>query len=412
MTRTTANTRDRCGSRRAGIPDRARRPIYAPIFAALSRRSQGHFTNGSVPRGQRASSRRYIPPVSTSSNPIRVGAWLAVLAAVSFGVTAPLLKIAGAGAGPFITAALLYLGAAIVSLVGSRSPEHEASPRASHAPRLLLVALLGAVVAPTLLAWGLQRTAATTASLLLNLEAIFTVFLGWAFYREAIGKQVALAILLVAGGSALLVLGAAGGGGTTWLGSLAIAGATLGWAFDNTLTRPLSDLDPRKVVFAKAGVGALLSLLASLLLRESRPTLPRAFALLACGAVGYGLSLRFYLLAQRRLGAGRTGSIFAIGPFVGVVVAWSIGERGMTWTTAVAGVLFATGIYLHVTERHRHLHRHRPMDHEHAHRHDDGHHDHAHTPAVLGEHSHAHRHEAGEHAHDHGPDLHHQHRHP
>ena len=349
--------------------------------------------------------------MSTPSNPLRFGAWLAVLAAVSFGVTAPLVKIAGAGAGPFITAALLYLGAAIVSLVGSRSPEHEASPRASHAPRLLLVAVLGAVVAPTLLAWGLQRTAATTASLLLNLEAIFTVFLGWAFYREAIGKQVALAILLVAGGSALLVIGAAGGGGTTWLGSLAIAAATLGWAFDNTLTRPLSDLDPRKVVFAKAGIGSLLSLLASLLLREILPTRPRALALLACGAVGYGLSLRFYLLAQRRLGAGRTGSIFAIGPFVGVVVAWSIGERGMTWTTVAAGLLFALGIYLHVTERHRHLHRHQPMTHEHAHRHDDAHHTHVHEPPFTGEHSHSHRHAAGEHAHEHGPDLHHQHSH-
>ena len=119
MTRTTANARDPCGSRRAGVPDRTRRPIYGPILAAPSRRSQGHFNGASVPREPRAPSRRYIRPVTTPSNPIRFGAWLAVLAAVSFGVTAPLVKIAGVGAGPFITAALLYLGAAIVSLVGS-----------------------------------------------------------------------------------------------------------------------------------------------------------------------------------------------------------------------------------------------------------------------------------------------------
>ncbi len=273
------------------------------------------------------------------------------------------------------------------------------------------MALLGAFIAPTLLAWGLQRTAATTASLLLNLEAIFTVLLGWAFYREAIRGQVALAVALVAGGSALLVIGGSGAGESSWLGSLAVAGATLAWALDNALTRPLSDLDPQKVVLAKAGIGALLSMLASRLFGEASPELPQAFALLACGAVGYGLSLRFYLLAQRRLGAGRTGSIFAIGPFVGVMVAWAIGERGMQPTALAAGLLFAAGIYLHVTERHRHLHRHQGMEHEHAHRHDDQHHDHAHDPPVIGEHSHPHRHAPGEHAHEHGPDVHHRHEH-
>jgi drug/metabolite transporter (DMT)-like permease len=347
----------------------------------------------------------------SSSSPIRGGAWLAILAAVSFGITAPLVKIVGAGAGPFVTAALLYLGAAGVSLVGSRAPAREPPPRARHAPRLLLVAALGAVIAPTLLAWGLQRTSATTASLLLNLEAIFTVLLGWVVYREAMGARVMLAVALVAGGSALLVVGQGGAGQTSSLGALAVALATLGWALDNTLTRPLSDLDPRKIVLAKAGVGAALSLLLSGLLHEPWPTATHALALLACGAVGYGLSLRLYLLAQRHLGAGRTGSIFALGPFVGVLVAWSIGDRQLSVTTALAGVLFAAGVYLHVAERHRHRHRHAPMEHEHAHRHDDEHHDHAHVPPFDGEHSHPHRHDDRAHTHEHGPDLHHQHTH-
>ncbi|APR87532.1 Permease of the drug/metabolite transporter (DMT) superfamily protein [Minicystis rosea] len=362
-------------------------------------------------REQRRARRRYNRPVKTPPHPIRVGAWLAVLAAVSFGVTAPLVKIVGAGAGAFGTAALLYLGAAGVSLFAPSSKAEEPPPQKRHLPRLLLVALIGAVIAPTLLAWGLQRASATTASLLLNLEAVFTVLLGWAFYREAIGRQVALAVLLITAGGALLVVGDRGLGGTSWLGPMAIAAASLGWSFDNTLTRPLSDLDPRKVVLMKAGLGTGLAAMASLLLEEARPTAAHALMLVGLGALGYGLSLRFYLLAQRRIGAGRTGSIFAIGPFVGVLVAWSIGERGMGATTVVAGLLFAIGIHLHVTEQHHHRHHHEPMDHEHAHRHDDAHHDHAHDPPFAGEHSHPHRHERREHAHDHGADLHHQHAH-
>ncbi|MEP7122741.1 MAG: DMT family transporter [Byssovorax sp.] len=349
--------------------------------------------------------------MTTPRSPIRGGAWLAILAAVSFGITAPLVKIAGASAGPFVTAALLYLGAAGVSLVGSRASAREPPPRARHAPRVLLVAILGAALAPTLLAWGLQRTSATTASLLLNLEAIFTVILGWIVYREAMGARVILAVALVAGGSALLVVGQGGAGQTSSLGALAVALATLAWALDNTLTRPLSDLDPRKIVLAKAGVGAGLSLLVSRLLGEARPTWAHTLALLALGAVGYGLSLRLYLRAQRHLGAGRTGSIFAVGPFVGVLVAWAIGDRQLGVTTGLAGVLFAAGVYLHVAERHRHRHRHAAMEHEHAHRHDDAHHDHRHDPPFDGEHSHPHRHDDRAHSHEHGPDLHHQHKH-
>ncbi len=355
--------------------------------------------------------RRYASTMETPANPIRTGSWLAMLAAASFGVTAPLVKITGVGAGPFITSALLYAGAALVSLVGLRSQEEEAPLRTRHVPRLLLVAVLGAVAAPTLLAWGLQRSASTTASLLLNLEAIFTVLLGRALYREAIGRQVALAVALVTCGSVLLVLAGPMTRSASWLGPFAIAAATLGWAFDNVLTRPLSDLDPQRVVFAKAGVGAVLSVLASRHFGEALPTPPRALALLGLGALGYGLSLRLYLLAQRRLGAGRTGSIFALGPFFGVVVAWLIGERGTSATTFIAGTLVALGVYLHVTEQHRHVHRHEPIEHEHAHRHDDNHHDHVHDPPVIGEHSHLHRHEHREHSHEHGPDLHHQHEH-
>ncbi|MFO0757606.1 MAG: DMT family transporter [Byssovorax sp.] len=345
------------------------------------------------------------------SGSTRRGAWLAVLSAVCFGVTAPLVKIAGHGAGPFATAALLYLGAATFSVFGSWAAKDEAPLRAGHLPRLVAVASLGAVLAPALLAWGLQRTSATSASLLLNLEAVFTIVLGRMFYEEPIGRQVALAVALVTGGSMLVVAGGSGVESMSLLGAGAVAAATLGWALDNTLTRPLSDLDPRRVVLAKAGIGSVLSGCVALLLGETLPAMPAALALLGLGGIGYGLSLRLYLLAQRRIGAGRTGSIFALGPFLGIAVAWATGERAPGLWMIVPGSMVALGVYAHVTERHRHRHHHERMEHEHAHRHDDGHHDHAHAQPIIGEHSHLHRHEPMAHEHAHGSDLHHQHRH-
>jgi drug/metabolite transporter (DMT)-like permease len=276
---------------------------------------------------------------------------------------------------------------------------------------VLGMALAGGAVAPSLLAWGLQRTGATTGSLLLNLEAVFTVLLARLIYREQIGRRVAVALVLMASGGAALTLDAASSAGFNLLGALAVMCATAAWAFDNTLSRGLAEQDPVHVVASKGALGATVTGIAALALHESRPTAFAIGALLACGATGYGLSLRLYLLAQRHIGAARTGSIFAIAPFVGASVAWLLGDRSAgAWTLVSAG-LFGLGVVLHVTERHRHAHLHLEIEHEHSHRHDDGHHDHEHVPPFLGEHSHSHHHYRLEHEHEHAPDVHHEHVH-
>jgi drug/metabolite transporter (DMT)-like permease len=345
-------------------------------------------------------------------NPVQAGTFIAALAAIAFGVTTPLIKRLGAPVQPFTTASLLYAGASIASVVAGGSRAETPLPVAQ-IPRLVLVALLGAVFAPVCLAWGLQHTDAVAASLLLNFEAVFTVLLARAFFAEPIGKRMTLALAAMATGGALLVTGGrAPGDGTVFrLGAIAVIAASLGWASDNALTRPLSDFDPARVVFWKASLGAALSAAVAALMHESWPHAANALGLAACGTIGYGVSLRLYLLAQRRIGAARTGSIFAVAPFVGAVVAWLMGDRAGGWVDLGAGGLFVAAVYLHMTERHRHAHRHDAVEHEHSHRHDDGHHTHLHEPAVTTEHSHWHRHEPLEHEHLHGLDIHHRHRH-
>jgi drug/metabolite transporter (DMT)-like permease len=195
------------------------------------------------------------------------------------------------------------------------------------------------------------------------------------------------------------------------MGLLAVTAATICWALDNTLSRGVAEHDPSEIVVAKGAIGALLTGGLALLLEPASPSTWQIFGLLACGATGYGLSLQMYLLAQRRMGAARTGSVFAIGPFIGAALAWLLGDRDLGVATCIGAVAFGLGVYLHLTERHSHAHTHASMEHEHAHRHDDGHHDHSHDPPVDGEHSHMHRHESVEHEHEHAPDLHHEHVH-
>jgi drug/metabolite transporter (DMT)-like permease len=344
-----------------------------------------------------------------SDRAIRSGFVWALLAAASFGMTTPLVQRFGRGVAPFGTAALLYSGAAMVALVTRRRAGEEAPLRGSHAPRLVAMALTGAVVAPAALAWGLQRTSGLSASLALNLEAVFTAVFGWLLYREHVGGRIALALGLMTIGGILLVLGRAQEGTAQLAGLIAVTAATLAWGLDNALSNGVASLDPAKVVLAKASLGALASVTLAFAFDEGLPPKTSSIGLLMCGATGYGLSLRLYLLAQRRVGAARTASIFAIAPFIAAGVAIGFGEPWGGGATAIALAPMLVGLGLHLTERHAHPHRHRPLTHEHAHRHDDLHHDHIHDPRVEGMHSHEHTHEPIEHDHAHMPDPHHDH---
>lgn len=345
------------------------------------------------------------------------GGALALASALVFGAATPLVQRFGYGVGPFATAALLYGGAALFSLLaglfsllaGKRAGQP--ALRRSDAPRLLAVAALGAVVAPVALAWGLQRSSGVTASLLLNLEALFTVVLARALWGEPIGARMSVALVAMTGGGALLIINDRGlSTGEGW-GALAVAAATVAWAGDNVVGRPLADADPTRVVLAKGALGAAASAILAAGFAESWPPWTVAGELLACGALGYGASLTLYLRAQRWIGAARTGSIFAAAPFVGAAIAWSMGQPKPGAVTWVAGAFFAFGLWCHLTEAHEHQHDHEAEEHSHAHVHDDWHHRHPHDAYPEGEHTHAHRHEQASHTHRHGLDLHHRHRH-
>src|SRR5512138_666888 len=272
------------------------------------------------------------------------GGLLALLAAALFGVSTPLVQRLGVGVGAFATAALLYAGAALVGLASRRPADREARLQRSNLPRLVAMAAFGAVIGPVALAWGLQRTSATSASLMLTMEALFTALLAWRLYHETMDRRVWTAMLLLMAGGAVLVLEQGRTEGTRLWGLLAVMLATAAWGVDNTLSRALAERDPGQVVMAKALLGAMATGLLAVAAREPLPSGFAALGLLAVGATGYGLSLRLYLLAQRAFGAARTGSVFAFAPFIGAALAVALGDRSVGWLMAAGGALMLLGV--------------------------------------------------------------------
>jgi drug/metabolite transporter (DMT)-like permease len=281
---------------------------------------------------------------------MRAGAIAAVGAAASFGVTVPLVQRFGHDVGAWSTAALLYTGAAIVA--GGFGGE-DRRPLRPHALRIVIIAILGAAAAPALLAMGLRLIDGASASLLLGFEAAFTVLFARILYREPITRRLAIALLVMFLGGVVLVrptLAAARGG----MGALLVLIAVLCWAGDSAIMRPLSDYPAARVVRAKSLVGIAASLVAAFVSREKLPPTHAALALIACGALGYGVSLRLYLRAQRNVGAARTASVFSAAPFFGAVVALAMGERGDLRSIGIAALLLAIGVVLQATEQYDH----------------------------------------------------------
>lgn len=352
-----------------------------------------------------------MPLTRTHSLPALSGGLLALAAAVLFGLTTPLLQSVGRGVGPLTTACLLYAGAALTGWLTRQPPQREARLRCADLPLLLGLVCAGAVVAPVALAWDLQRTSATSASLMLTLEALFTAGFARLCFGETMDRRVLVAMGLLLLGGLVLIVDSARPGTLHLAGLSAVLLATVAWGLDNALSRGLAERDPSQVVLAKASLGASTTALVAWLVGESWPAPEVVLALLALGASGYGLSLRLYLLAQRHFGAARTGSVFAFAPFIGAALAIAMGERLPSGPLIVGAVLMLAGVWIHLAERHEHEHVHGLQEHEHAHTHDDGHHDHDHSPMPEVPHSHWHRHEPMSHRHAHAPDAHHQHAH-
>ncbi len=347
--------------------------------------------------------------------PLPRGALAALAAALLFGAGTPLAKLLLAQASPWLLAALLYLGSGLGLWLLRRVRGMPAVRLAAGEGKWLAGAVAaGGVVGPVLLMLGLDGMAASSASLLLNAEAVFTALLAWFVFRENFDRRIALGMLaIVAGGLVLAWPGRMDW--PAWQPALFVAGACLAWGLDNNLTRKVSLADATWIAMVKGLVAGATNLLLALALGAAWPAAPVVAAAAVVGFASYGASLALFVVGLRELGTARTGAYFSVAPFFGAVLAIALLGEPLTLPLAVAGALMALGVALHLSERHEHRHAHEVMEHSHEHVHGAGdvHHDHVHEPPVPPgtRHSHPHRHQPMVHSHPHFPDAHHRHGH-
>ncbi len=274
----------------------------------------------------------------------------AVLAAALYALNSPLSKLLLRSVSPTMMAALLYLGAGTgMLLLGAVRRRAGVGAKEMRLTREDLPYTLGMIaldiLAPIFLMLGLERTTAENASLLNNFEIVATSLIALLVFKERISRRLWGALGLIVLSSVLLSIEDAASFQFS-LGSLFVLLACSCWGMENNCTRMLSKSDPQEIVVVKgfgSGAGALI---VALITGEPTPPLAMVPLALLLGFVAYGLSIYFYVYAQRDLGAARTSAYYAIAPFIGVLLSLMIFREMPGRVFFLALALMAAGTWL------------------------------------------------------------------
>lgn len=333
-----------------------------------------------------------------------LSALFAILAAALYAVNIPLSKLMLAHVDSAMMAAFLYLGAGIgmllCELLGKISGKGQSKEPLTRKelPYTIAMVLLD-IAAPILLMWGIARTNSANVSLLNNFEIVATSLIALFVFREVISRKLWTAIILVTAAS--VILSFEGNGAFSFqTGSLFVLGACVCWGFENNCTRMISNKSSEEIVIIKGCFSGLGSLVIALLLGERIPGIKWVAAVMLLGFIAYGLSINFYIMAQKELGAAKTSAYYSIAPFLGVAFSMILlGERpAIRFYVALVIMTVSTVLMVRDTIELQHNHEH---THTHSHVHSHGAVTHVHVHTHVHSHSHIHGTDNGNHEHMH-----------
>ena len=271
----------------------------------------------------------------------------AVLAAALYAINSPFSKILLEDIQPTMMAGLLYTGAGLGMLIihlagGGRGSEERLSRK--DLPYTIGMVLLD-IAAPILMMSGLKLTNAANASLLNNFEIVATSLIALIVFREGISPRLWGAIILITLSSMLLSLEDASAFEFS-LGSVLVLLACTCWGLENNCTRMLSSKNPQEIVIVKglgSGTGAFL---VAIICQAPFPSLALVPCVMVLGFASYGLSVFFYVLAQRYLGAARTSAYYSLSPFIGSALSFIILHESLSLVYILALAIMIAGTAL------------------------------------------------------------------
>ena len=279
-----------------------------------------------------------------------LGILLAILAAALYAINLPFSKLLLDYVPSTLMAGFLYIGAGlgmgVIALIrkARKTERNEEKITKADLPYTVTMIVLD-IAAPIFLLLGLSYTTAANASLLNNFEIVATAIIALMIFKEKISSRLWLGIVFVTLSCAILSFEDISSLEFS-VGSFFILLACVCWGIENNCTRKLSSKDPLEIVLLKGIFSGLSSVIIGLFIGERITVIWSVFAVLGVGFVAYGLSIFFYVYAQRTLGAARTSAYYAIAPFIGTLLSLVIFRDVPHYTYFVALALMIVGAWL------------------------------------------------------------------
>ena len=250
----------------------------------------------------------------------RCGVSYAVLAAALYAISIPAAKLYLTDVSPLMLSALLYLSSGIgMAAFGGVLKLFRAEPSGEPITKSDMPYIVGMILLNTAalacLIFGLTTASASHVSLLNNIEIVATALFAMLFFQEKVSKRLWVAIGCVTAAGIILSI-ESGESFSLSSGSLFVILACVFWGLENNCTRVLSTKNPMTISIIKGVFSGLAGLIPAFLADEVFPELSVLPEVLLLGFVAYGLSIFFYIIAQRYLGAAKTSAYYAVSPFI------------------------------------------------------------------------------------------------
>lgn len=286
--------------------------------------------------------------------------FFAIMAAALYAISSPVSKLLLREVPPTLMASFLYLGAglgmSVVDIIKKRKYMEKTEDRLTKQELPYTIGMVALdIAAPIFLMIGLTMTSAANVSLLNNFEIVATSLIALVIFKEPIGKRLWGAIFLITMSSVILSIEDVSSFSFSF-GSIFVLLASICWGLENNCTRKLSVKDPLQVVIIKGFGSGIGSLIIALILGEKANNISFIIVALILGFFAYGLSIFFYIYAQRDLGAAKTSAYYAVSPFIGVGLSLIIFRDIPTPSFIIALSIMIIGMYFASTEEHKHTH--------------------------------------------------------
>lgn len=285
--------------------------------------------------------------------PRLIGYMSVLFAAILFGSVFSLAKVPLATIDPLALTAVVYTISGL-ALIPFAKASFTFQTRDDYF-YVIVVTIFGGVLAPVLLMYGLQQTAASTAAILTNGEIVFTIALSSIFFGERPHGRIGLfAVILVVIGLVIATTEDLKALETIIqfnMGNILILASMFMWAVDNNVSRRLtSRASPAKIAMVKSLAGGLVLLAIAMALGKGSIISEIKFDMwILIGGMsiaGFGGALLLFLEGIKRIGTVRTMSMFSLTPIFGIVIAALALGESITVFQGIATGLIIVGIIL------------------------------------------------------------------